>query len=357
MVRNIAVLGSGIGLGFYLPGMVVKYQFKQLGHNVNAFVFEDILKEDKKRNIPEIKKIFQKNYRMALLGQKTINNVSESIDIEKRDAVFKILRENKTDKIICFSGFWVPVIKEYIKENDITIDLCHVDSIESVSWKMYSLPVEKSKHIYFNNWPQCSVLYKLNISNESPIEYDKRENRISAHGGGWGIGDFLEKAKILNEHGFDLDVTINNLVDMKFLNGKNRFFMIKSGWNAWDKDNNGNYTFAPFAEIKENEDVVYNDNGKYPLVYDLIKKNKAIISKPGGGTLLDSFSSCTPLIILKPYGEYEMKNGELWEKLGFGITYEKWEDSNFSISLLEELHLNIMRKRNDVPDYIAECMK
>ena len=88
-----------------------------MGYKVSAFVFEDILKKEKKELIPEIKKIFQKNFRIALISQKTINDVTQSIDLERKNEVLSALKENKAGKIICFSGFWIPIIKEFTQVN------------------------------------------------------------------------------------------------------------------------------------------------------------------------------------------------------------------------------------------------
>lgn len=82
------------------------------------------------------------------------------------------------------------------------------------------------------------------------------------------------------------------------------------------------------------------------------KHSQAIISKPGGGTLVDSLSAVTPLILLDPYGEYERENGQLWQELGFAITYQQWADSNYSFQTLENLQTNLRESRSHLPQYI-----
>ncbi|MFF8914745.1 hypothetical protein ACF08M_15855 [Streptomyces sp. NPDC015032] len=41
-----------------------------------------------------------------------------------------------------------------------------------------------------------------------------------------------------------------------------------------------------------------------------------MVSKPGGGTLLDLLRSATPFALLEPSGEHEVHNAQLWCDLG-----------------------------------------
>ena len=98
--------------------------------------------------------------------------------------------------------------------------------------------------------------------------------------------------------------------------------------------------------------VVFSHNSSCPEVYGLVRHNQAIISKPGGATLVDSLSAATPLILLEPYGEYEQKNGELWESMGFAISYQKWADTGYSTEVLEDLHVNLLTARARTINYV-----
>lgn len=75
------------------------------------------------------------------------------------------------------------------------------------------------------------------------------------------------------------------------------------------------------------------------------------MSKPGGGTLVDSLSAAAPLVYLEPFGDHERANALLWERLGFGIAYDRWAASGFARSALETLHHNLLRHALSLSDY------
>lgn len=132
----------------------------------------------------------------------------------------------------------------------------------------------------------------------------------------------------------------------------NRYFLIDPDWKSWEKNAKGHHQFPPFGQVKNRGKVEFLSNKQFPDVYRLIQHNKAIISKPGGATLIDSLSSATPIILLKPFGRYENSNALLWEYFGFGIPYQKWIDSECSLKVLEKLHTNLLKARERIQDYV-----
>jgi hypothetical protein len=132
--------------------------------------------------------------------------------------------------------------------------------------------------------------------------------------------------------------------------------MVSPDWRAWERSD-GEHTFPPFAEIDGDGQAAAN--GEHGL-YELIRRSKAIISKPGGGTLIDSLSSATPVVLLEPCGDAEAANGALWEYLGFGIPFAKWRATGYDGAVLARLHANLRgRPRNgpDYPRYAADRMQ
>jgi UDP-N-acetylglucosamine:LPS N-acetylglucosamine transferase len=123
-------------------------------------------------------------------------------------------------------------------------------------------------------------------------------------------------------------------------------------WTAWKKNIHNRHEYPPFSEIKEGETVVFKNKEEYHDLFDISREAKAIIGKPGAGTLIDSFGAATPLIMLEPFGEHERKSSELWRSAGFGISYDEWKTSGFDQIILEEMHSNILEKRKKCKDFI-----
>jgi hypothetical protein len=83
----------------------------------------------------------------------------------------------------------------------------------------------------------------------------------------------------------------------------------------------------------------------------------AVVSKPGGGTLLDSLAAATPIVLLAPWGEPEAKNGALWEELGFGIDYHRWRRTGFDQGVLMKLHDRLLAAGEDnIDQLVAESV-
>jgi hypothetical protein len=120
---------------------------------------------------------------------------------------------------------------------------------------------------------------------------------------------------------------------------------VDPAWRPWHR-RGGRHIFPPFGPVGGPY-----DSGERHALFELIQRSKAIVSKPGGGTLIDSLSSATPVVLLEPYGYAEERNGALWEHLGFGVSYSKWRDSGWDESILHQLHLNILRRQRNGPDY------
>jgi UDP-N-acetylglucosamine:LPS N-acetylglucosamine transferase len=88
-----------------------------------------------------------------------------------------------------------------------------------------------------------------------------------------------------------------------------------------------------------------------------VREAIAVVSKPGGGTLLDSLAAATPVVLLAPWGGPEAKNGALWEELGFGIDFQRWRRTGFDQCVLEDLHHSLLAAReHDVDPLVAEAV-
>ena len=89
----------------------------------------------------------------------------------------------------------------------------------------------------------------------------------------------------------------------------------------------------------------------------MIARARAVVSKPGGCTLIDSLASGTPVILLEAYGYAERSNAEVWIALGYGITFEAWRESGFSIDVLQRLHENLRKRARNTINYPQSLLR
>lgn len=363
MSDKITILCAGPGLGFYVPGIVMQRQMKELGIQAETYVFEECLIDSKKANFRKTKENFHRNFSFALMGQKLAKDPSASINPAKMDTLINKWLEEGCNKFIVLSGFWLPVINQFLiySGGDANVDLCHVDADYSSSWGLFDTSSDIYTEIWFNHWESRKINFYLNIDRKSPVPFNERGSECMLHGGGWGMGTYKLKKEELNNNGLKLNIIAYESKDLVQDDTVNNYFMMDPEWDTWDTNPYGEHLFPPLHPVKnknvELSRLLYKNEGQYPSLYNLIKYCKAIISKPGAGTLLDSISSATPLIILEPFGEYENKNGMLWKEYGMGISFDDWAASGFSENVLEKLHQNILKIRSETDNYVTSYIK
>ena len=353
--ETVTILCSGASLGAYVPALIASRQLRDRSIHTDVVVLESILLEQKRNNVLEAKFTFHRNFSFALMAQKLAKDITPSIDPALMDILLTTWADQERKRFMVFSGFWLPVINQHLHaadDPDMTVDLCHMDASVSTSWKLYDTTHPAFRHVWFFNWHDRCLSYNVSVLDDEPLPYSERSDRFLIHGGGWGVGTYKSKIPELVHQGIKLDVIAYERQDVETKTEHSRYFLIDPTWKPWETDSQGHHQFPRFGEVKDNDTIAFQNSQPYPEVYSLIRQNRGIISKPGGGTLVDSLSAATPLVWLAPYGDYEKNNGLLWDYLGFGISYEKWADSGYSLDILERLHLNLKQARGSLPMYI-----
>ena len=354
MSSPIKILASGVALGVYIPGLTLHKQLKNKGTNVEFCVLESLFIKEKRDKLLENKMAFHRNFRVALVGQKLAGDMSKLIDNILLEELLKKWDNENIRRFIIFSGYWLPVIESYIKKyniRNIRCDLIHMDSVESSSWRNYDCFKEGFNNIWFFNYSHNKVNYFLDIGNLLPKPFSDREMKFVIHGGGWGMGTYASYIPQLIESRKRLDIIAYEYKDIEEHNDSKNYYMIDPQWKSWEKAEDDEHIFPPFGFVSKNMNPIFSHNKNFADVYNLERESLGIISKPGGGTLLDSICSATPVIFLEPFGEYEEKNSLLWQSLGYGISYEKWKDYNYSIDILKDLHQNLLDGRDKIVEF------
>lgn len=353
MIKNIQILTSYTGLGVYIPGIYLYKYLTRKKVSSRILLLERYYRREKQENLNKTIKAFQDNFKLALKAQIIQKDITEAFDQTKIFDLLENWKKEKVSNFIIFSGFWLPVLVRYLSENTMKkyrIDLVHTNSVISVSWINYIEMLKYDyRHIWLFNLENEKLEYQLPINQNEIIPYNKRENRITIHGGGWSLGTYKKNIPEIEQSGFNLDITLSDWNDIESKKIKNRYFIIDKNWNPWS--NSDELTFPVQIELKEDVEVIHNSSGNNHFMFDLLRKNLAIVSKPGGATLIDSLASCTPVIFLEPYGLSEEKNASLWIKKGFGISYENWKEKGFSMYLLMDCYNALVDAKRRIKIY------
>ncbi|GFZ32082.1 hypothetical protein CSC2_26080 [Clostridium zeae] len=364
MNSKVVILCSGFGLGFYVPGLLINNNFMKKDIESEVVVFENYVVKDKRDNILINKTAYHDNFKAALVAQRMPWDIRQSIDVEKVDMLLNSWKENEVKNFIVLSGHWIFLLEEYKKRfklEKINAQIVYIDCKPSPSWKSLNKYIQNYSDNYDEtflfDYANNEVQYTIGIEEDEVIPFDERENRFMIHGGGWGMGTYRDKIPELEAQGFGLDIIAYKKEEASHKNAANRYFMVDPQWTAWRDETDKKAVFPPFAEIIVNKEPEFVTKDEYHPSFDLAKSCKAMISKPGGGTLIDSLNACTPIILLDPFGDHEKKNAELWESLGFGISYDKWKEAGFDMEILNKLHINLLKQKALTKDYTSEYIK
>jgi hypothetical protein len=354
--QTITILCSGVALGVYIPALLVDYQLRTRGLATEVVVLESLFTEEKQRKILENKRAFHQSFAVAKMGQRMTRDINPNLDLEKWNLVCnRWLREGRR-LFLVFSGFWMTLLHAYqhnLATGQTWVQQIHMDAAISTSWKNSPKACEGVQPLWLFDDTSRQVNYQLIEPVEFNVPYRQRPERYLIHGGGWGMGTYQSKISFLEEAGLDLDIIAYDPEEANSPRSRQRYFMVDPEWSPWIKNGSGVHEFPPFGEIKPGAVPQFRNRPESHELLHLACDARAIISKPGGATLLDSFATATPLVILEPFGDYEARNGALWQELGFGISFSDWEAAGFDPQLLEPFHQNILRSQPVVPGYVA----
>jgi hypothetical protein len=269
------------------------------------------------------------------------------------------------DLLVVLSGFWLPTARWYAAQRPgVRIHACHVDSVASPSFTSAASSDTAAdgaragcRDVWLLEERAGGIARTIPVSRAEPVRWAEREPRFLVHGGGWGMGTYAARARELADCGMALDVIAYERGDIPGTGARTpaadcRYFMIDPGWHPWQDDG-----FPPFGPVRADGTADYRRSIAHHDSFHLARRATALISKPGGGTLMDSLSAATPVVLLEPFGAHEAHNARLWERLGFGISYTAWQQSGRSRALLEDMHQRLLGARaraTSYPDFLIK---
>ncbi|MCS7483583.1 hypothetical protein ACFFQW_11000 [Umezawaea endophytica] len=355
---TIAVLTSGVALGVHVPGLLLARRLTEAGVPVRVDVLEDHLPRRQRDLIPASKVAFHRDFRVALAGQRLAGRNAAALEEDSVDVLLAEWEADQVDLVVVLSGFWLPTVHRYASRHaGVRVHSCHVDAVASPSFESKASQVPESgpppyahEDVWLLEEAGGTVARTIPVSRAEPVPWVERNGRLLTHGGGWGMGTYRSRAADLGGEGFSLDVVAYEGADVAAHDGRHRYFMIDPSWHPWHDRG-----FPPFGRIEDGR-VDYRRREDHHDGFDLTREAVAVVSKPGGGTLMDSLASATPVVLLEPFGGHESLNARLWERLGFGIPYDDWARTGKSFSVLERLHRNLVAARArtlSYPDLLA----
>lgn len=357
---TVTILASGVALGVYVPALLLAKQLRRYNIPTEICVLENYYKPESLRSLLRHKSAYQQNFALALTARKMPHNIQASLDVDSLKHLLRSWEREQRRNFIVWSGFWLPILESYsskIAPDSLKLDFCRIDAAITPSFKQHQDSSLQGREIWFWQLASGKLVFNLTVFERQPMLWKDRQERYLLHGGGWGLGDYLTKACELEQQGLALNVIVRGNQEMVAPVNANRYFRVNPIWSPWSRERSKPSDFPPLEEwIGDSFQSLSYGLEEHALI-KIIESCQAIISKPGGGTLIDAYASATPLVMLEPYGESEEANAILWKQLGYGIAYDEWKQMGFSKTVLHQLHLNLLERRKqpiDYPEWYAE---
>jgi hypothetical protein len=350
----VTILKSAVGLGLYIPALLIERQLRARRVAAEVEVLEGYYASAYREAHLAHRDAHHASFALAKLAHRMASGVEHCLDDALVEALLGRWRQQERRHFIVWAGFWLPVLERYRRmpgTGRLEVDHCRIDAVVSASFRVHPELAGAGREVWLWNWARRWIEHEIPVSDQAPLPFAVRDERLVIHGGGWGIGTYQSTVPEFVETRYALDVVVHDLAEAPAQRAGDRAFMLDPAWRAWLRDAAGVPTFPPMIEVVNRAAGRALHNDDHHPMHDVVRASKAIVSKPGGCTLIDSLAAATPVVLLEPYGYGEESNGRLWEHMGFGISYAAWRATGYDPAVLARLHANILN-RTRAADYV-----
>ena len=351
----LTILTSAVGLGAYIPALLIARQLRAADRTVNVEVIEDFYTAEKQQAHSAHRDAHHQSFALAQIAHRMARSTEGSLDDARVAHLIETWRERACSHFVVWCGFWLPVIERYRRlapQCTLRVDHCRIDGVVSASFNVHEALDRLGQDIWLWHAKSQRLVHEIPVTDARFIPFDQRPHRLVVHGGGWGIGTYQQICPELRSADWHLDIVVHGADEAADATSDDCRFMLDPAWSPWLRDAHGALTFPPMLQLSGTPAPALGSNrARYHDLFDVIACARAIVSKPGGCTLIDSLASGTPVILLEAYGYAERSNAEVWIALGYGITFEAWRESGFSMDVVHRLHENLLNRDRNTINY------
>ncbi len=351
----MTILTSAVGLGTYIPALLIARQLRAADRAVNVQVIEDFYTAEKQQAHSAHRDAHHQSFALAQIAHRMARSSEGSLDEARVVRLIETWRAASCNHFVVWCGFWLPVIERYramVPQCMMRVDHCRIDAVVSASFKVHEALDRLGQNVWLWHAESQRLVHEIPVTGAPIIAFEHRPRRLVVHGGGWGIGTYQQRCPALRAAQWHLDIVVHAADEAMDATVDDCRFMLDPEWSPWLRDAAGALSFPPMIQLSGTPIPALGSNrARHHDLFDVIASARAIVSKSGGCTLIDSLASHTPVILLEAYGYAERSNADVWIALGYGITFEAWRDSGFSADVLQRLHENLRNRPSNTINY------
>ncbi len=343
---GITILTSLVGYGAFIPALLLYNHLVGCGCRVSLEVIEQFYSSGTQKVFEDTRAAFRKNVKLVKIASALSAQLEKNTDKNLLQPLFQSWQKQGNTKFVCFSGLWCETMAGYLQQEyaaQSQVIFCKVDSGFSSAWKNSHPELAEHRFTSFFDAAAGKVQFKIMPPGIIPAPFSQRKNNLLLHGGGWSLGNFRQAAETIPAALYSKYIV--HLAD-DITPGQTGNAEIVKATHKWNPLHcrEDFFRFPSYYTLSEPQNIHFG-------LWQLINQGKAIISKPGGMTLMDSLVTATPLVMLEPAGKNEEDNAMLWQQLGFGIHYKDWEAVGFDESMLLQMHSKLLKQYHQSEDF------
>src|SRR5271166_5607026 len=162
LLPTVTILTSAVGLGVYIPALLLNYQFRKRGLKSEVVVLESLYSSASKQKFRKHRRAYHDNFALALMAHKMTRGVEKHLETGSIDHLLQRWRNEERFKFVVWSGFWMPIVERYRSERaprKLDLHLCRIDAEISASFKHWPRR-EEDREIWLWNWEQRRLVYE-----------------------------------------------------------------------------------------------------------------------------------------------------------------------------------------------------
>jgi hypothetical protein len=200
---TVALLTSGATLGTHVPALILANRLRSRGDAAVVEVFERLLPAAELEKLVAAKAAFRANFNMAVAASRLVRDQAPALDPFAVDDVLERWRSQSVDRLVVLSGFWVPVVERYedLAATPPRVDICHLDAAPTASLRLFERRTARYNHVWMFDAERDTIPMSIPVTDKAPVSWEYRTPRVLAHGGGWGLGTYRERAFELANRG------------------------------------------------------------------------------------------------------------------------------------------------------------
>ncbi|MFI1418651.1 hypothetical protein ACH4VX_11735 [Streptomyces sp. NPDC020731] len=340
---NIA-LTSGVALGTYIPGLLLDRALSARELPSRVYVLEKYFPDEARKRIQIAKGRYSRDYRLAKAAHALATDHTELITPETLAALFDEWDAAEVGSVTVLSGFWTEIVAAYVdRRPDVLVDVCHVDAVPSPSHR-HAAELTGSTHTWLLDARTNTLNETIPVTRAGArLPWESRSIGFLAHGGGWGMGTHAAAASRLVAEGQSVSLILPE-----------PWSDPPAGLSTYHQD--PSWETSPgtaFPRLVAGPDTVapsFGSREHWADTFELTRRSRAVVSKPGAGTLIDSLNAATPVLFTEALGGWELANERVWCALGFGMRLSEWLDKR-DPAVLRAMHERLHAARDGVASY------